>query len=349
MYDTLMQMGRWFGYRRGYVDLCRLFTSQELNEWFCHITRASEELREEFDYMSDVAGSTPEQYALRVRTHPGALQISATNKLRSAVTINISHAGRLVESYEFKKDAQIINHNYNITQSYFKSLPNNFVKSKNNFIWHDRPADEVITFLSKFKTPENLKPYAPQSLIRFIKNQLPNEELTQWRVALMSKQNAQNSFYFEISGNTEEIGTYIRKEDEKESDHQIYFLRRSHIISPKDEFIDLSEDEYEEAMKRTKKLRIKQEKEGEPLYPSGQIVRNEVRSPRNPLLLIYLLDSELSLHAFPIPKNKNPFVGYAISFPRSNHNAFVSYAVNEQLLDKFNFEDNEEDFNDDED
>ena len=61
MYDTLMQMGRWFGYRPGYVDLCRLFISRELNEWFCHITLASQQLRDEFEYMSDVAGSTPDQ------------------------------------------------------------------------------------------------------------------------------------------------------------------------------------------------------------------------------------------------------------------------------------------------
>jgi len=27
MYDTLMQMGRWFGYRPGYLDLCRLYTT----------------------------------------------------------------------------------------------------------------------------------------------------------------------------------------------------------------------------------------------------------------------------------------------------------------------------------
>ena len=47
MYDTLMQMGRWFGYRPGYVDLCRLFISRELNEWFCHITLASEQLRDQ--------------------------------------------------------------------------------------------------------------------------------------------------------------------------------------------------------------------------------------------------------------------------------------------------------------
>ena len=84
MYDTLMQMGRWFGYRPGYVDLCRLFISHRLNEWFCHIALSSEELRNEFDVMADKAGSNPEQYALRVRTHPGLLQISASNKIRRA-------------------------------------------------------------------------------------------------------------------------------------------------------------------------------------------------------------------------------------------------------------------------
>ena len=51
MYDTLMQMGRWFGYRPGYLDLCRLYTSPDLINWFEHIADASEELREEFDFM----------------------------------------------------------------------------------------------------------------------------------------------------------------------------------------------------------------------------------------------------------------------------------------------------------
>ncbi|EDW4537552.1 Z1 domain-containing protein, partial [Salmonella enterica subsp. enterica] len=50
MYDTLMQMGRWFGYRPGYLDLCRLYTSEELISWYKHIAMANEELRKEFDY-----------------------------------------------------------------------------------------------------------------------------------------------------------------------------------------------------------------------------------------------------------------------------------------------------------
>lgn len=349
MYDTLMQMGRWFGYRPGYIDLCRLFTSRELNEWFCHITHASEELREEFDYMSDVAGSTPEQYALRVRTHPGVLQISATNKLRSAVTVNVSHAGRLVESYEFKKDIQVIDHNFDITKNYFESLPGDYTIKKNNLLWYDRPANEIIDFLGQFQTLENLKAYDPQNLIRFINKQLPNGELTQWRVVLMSKRNATNSFEFTIDGTAQEIGAFIRKEDDNESSDEIYFLRKSHIISPRDEFIDLSENEYEDARELTRELRARQGKDGEPAYPNGQIVRNEIRSPQNPLLLIYLLDTDLSLESYPLQAGTNPFVGYAISFPKSNYSAFVSYAVNEQLLDRFNIEDNSEDFYDDED
>jgi diguanylate cyclase (GGDEF)-like protein len=219
MYDTLMQMGRWFGYRGGYVDLCRLFTSRELNEWFCHITQASEELREEFDYMSDIAGSTPEQYALRVRTHPGVLQISATNKMRSAITVQISWAGRLVESYEFKKDISIIDNNLRNTQNFISGLQDNFVPKPNAFVWYDIPAEQVINFFEGIQSVENLKKAEPRKIIQFITTQLRNEELTDWRVALMSKPNAKNNSHFIVSGNTVSIGQWKRTEDIRE---QIY-------------------------------------------------------------------------------------------------------------------------------
>lgn len=347
MYDTLMQMGRWFGYRGGYVDLCRLFTSRELNEWFCHITQASEELREEFDYMSDVAGSTPEQYALKVRTHPGVLQITATNKMKSAVPIQISWAGRLVESYEFKKDISIIDSNLRNTQKFISGLPANFVTKQNAFVWYDIPAEQVINFFEGIQSVENLKKAEPRKIIQFISTQLRNGELTDWRVALMNKQNAKNNSLFEINENTVSIGQWKRTEDDKNSSEHIYYLRKSHIISPSDEFIDFTEEEYERAMALTNQRR---KKDGEARYPNGQLVRNELRDPRKPLLLIYLLDPEESLEKYPLIKGTNPFVGYAISFPKSNYNAPVSYAVNEELLDRFDVvEEDFEDYEDDED
>ena len=347
MYDTLMQMGRWFGYRGGYVDLCRLFTSRELNEWFCHITQASEELREEFDYMSDVAGSTPEQYALKVRTHPGVLQISATNKMRSAITVQISWAGRLVESYEFKKDISIIDNNLRNTQKFISGLPANFVPKPNAFVWYDIPAEQVINFFEGIQSVENLKKAEPRKIIQFITTQLRNGELTDWRIALMSKPNAKNNSHFVVSGNTVSIGQWKRTEDDKNSSEQLYYLRKSHIISPSDEFIDFTDDEKSRAMELTN---LHRKKEGEAMYPNGQIVRNELRDPRKPLLIIYLLDPVESLEKYPLPKGTNPFVGYAISFSKSNFNAPVSYAVNEELLDRFDVvEEDFEDYGDDED
>lgn len=347
MYDTLMQMGRWFGYRAGYVDLCRLFTSRELNEWFCHITHASEELREEFDYMSDDAGSTPEQYALRVRTHPGVLQISATNKLRSAVTVQITWSGRLVESYEFKKDMKVINNNLINSQRFVSNLPDNFIPKDNGYLWYDIPANDIISFLNGIQSMENLKAYEPHNLIRFINNQLPNGELAQWRVALMSKNKASASTKFQISGTSCDIGQWKRTQDDKSSDSSIYYLRKSHIISPKDEFIDLTPQEYQKAMELTREQRKRQKKDGEPAYPNGEIVRNEIRDTRKPLLMIYLLDPKES--ETKLPDNTNPFVGYAISFPKSNYHVFESFAVNEELLDRFDIEDNFDDYEEDED
>jgi hypothetical protein len=347
MYDTLMQMGRWFGYRGGYVDLCRLFTSRELNEWFCHITQASEELREEFDYMSDVAGSTPEQYALKVRTHPGVLQISATNKMRSAITVQISWAGRLVESYEFKKDISVIDNNLMITQKFISRLPANFVPKPNAFVWYDIPAEQVINFFEGIQSVENLKKAEPRKIIQFITAQLRNKELTDWRIALMSKPNAKNNSHFVVSGNTVSIGQWKRTEDDKNSSEQLYYLRKSHIISPSDEFIDFTDEEKSRAMELTN---LHRKKEGDAMYPNGQIVRNELRDPRKPLLIIYLLDPVESLEKYPLPIGTNPFVGYAISFPKSNFNAPVSYAVNEELLDRFDVvEEDFEDYGDDED
>ena len=346
MYDTLMQMGRWFGYRGGYVDLCRLFTSRELNEWFCHITQASEELKEEFDYMSDVAGSTPEQYALKVRTHPGVLQISATNKMRSAITVQISWAGRLVESYEFKKDVSVINSNIINTQKFFGSLPSNFDTKQNAFLWYDIPAEQVINFFEGIQSVENLKKAEPRKLIQFIITQLKNKELTDWRVALMSKPEARNKSHFELAGKEVFVGQWKRTEDDKNSSEQLYYLRKSHIISPSDEFIDFTDGEKLIAMDLTNRHR---KKEGEASYPNGQIVRNQLRDPKKPLLLIYLLDPEESLEKYPLPEGTNPFVGYAISFPKSNFNAPVSYAVNEELLDKFDVVEEEfENYGDDE-
>ena len=70
MYDTLMQMGRWFGYRPDYEDLCRIWMPEEAQGWYEHIAESIEELRDEFRRM-EAANATPEEFGLKVRSHPG--------------------------------------------------------------------------------------------------------------------------------------------------------------------------------------------------------------------------------------------------------------------------------------
>ncbi|HNY44736.1 MAG TPA: Z1 domain-containing protein [Bacteroidales bacterium] len=342
MYDTLMQMGRWFGYRPGYVDLCRLFTSGELNEWFCHITLASEELRKEFNYMSDIAGSTPEQYALKVRTHPGVLQISATNKIRTAVNVNISWSGVLIESYKLSKRSQDINANLDNLNKLISSFSSESIVKKRNFLWNNIPASNIISFFGNFIAPEN--PIAsPDRLAEFILEKQKDDELDVWHVALMSSNSKTKDYVLDDSTR---IWMFDRTDDDKNNSNEVYYIRKSHIISPNHEFIDLTDDEYELAKRKTfEQKKAHEEYPGAaqmPNYPNGNLVRNdlEIKSARFPLLLLYLLNPEKA----GLPESEKPIVGFAIRFPGSSKNRTITYAVHQQLLDKFEVNEDPEDY-----
>ncbi len=330
MYDTLMQMGRWFGYRPGYVDLCRLFTSRELNEWFCHIALASEQLRDEFDYMSDIAGSTPDQFALKVRTHPGVLQISASNKIRRAEEVRVSWSGRLVETYELSKDPVKIDSNLRSTLSFINALGQDFERDSNYFLWRDKPFESIKQFLSGFQGYDNLKSAAPNNLLKFIDVKYRNGELDQWNVGVITKQKGKT-----FNANESVEVKMIERTQADNSTRDLYYIRNSHIINPADEFIDLTEEEIALAWEASARLWREKGKEGEPTRISGDWVRNQIRKPNRVLLLIYFLDPSKA----GITDNANPIIGFAISFPGTDRDDAVSYAVHQQLLPMFNQED----------
>lgn len=343
MYDTLMQMGRWFGYRPGYVDLCRLFTSRELNEWFCHITLASEELRSEFDYMADVAGSTPEQYALKVRTHPGVLQISASNKIRRAETVRVSWSGRLIESYLLSKNQTIINNNLYTTTKFITDLGISFKNEKNYFLWNNVSFEKIRFFLQGFQVHENLKSASPANILRFVEQKFRHGEIQEWNVGLITK-NDGHSYPID---NIIEV-KLIDRTPSKESTSDLYYINKSHIISPDDEFIDLTPEEKLQALALTEsrnKLSIKDSVKKEPTRLNGKLVRNNIRKPNKVLLLIYFLNPNIVEYT----DVSKPIVGFAISFPGTDRDDAESFMVHSQLLSQFNTSDDIENDNNDED
>ena len=105
MYDTLLQMGRWFGYRQGYEDLCRVWMPEEAQGWYTHITESIDELRDELARMQSV-NATPREFGLRVRSHPDTLVVTARNKMGSGrrMRVLIGLANSFVETAILRRD-----------------------------------------------------------------------------------------------------------------------------------------------------------------------------------------------------------------------------------------------------
>lgn len=85
-YDTLLQMGRWFGYRPGYEDLFRIWMDADAQDWYAHIASAVVELRADFRRMS-ANRLPPSQFGIRVKAHPDTLIVTAQNKMRSGQNV----------------------------------------------------------------------------------------------------------------------------------------------------------------------------------------------------------------------------------------------------------------------
>ncbi|MCH3982450.1 MAG: Z1 domain-containing protein [Prevotella sp.] len=351
MYDTLMQMGRWFGYRTGYVDLCRLFTSSELNDWFCHITVASNELREEFTYLAE-SHSTPDQYALRVRTHPGLLQITAVNKMQSAQDVEVSWATRLVETYQLPMDRTLIHSNLEASEQFLLDIPGEAERPKDNYLWRNVDPDEVCNFLSGFHVAASLKTVDMSLICDYIRMLNEDGELTSWDVVLMNKASSKVLHTFRKNGVV--AGCYNRTRS-VEGDENSYYFKKSHIAgSREDEFLDLGEGLLQKALERTRQLKASQGRTWNYKFPSPAVVREEFRPSTIPLLILYPINPD---YANPRDDKGNvlkriftekdePFIGILISFPNSSEHRYLKYKANRTVQDFLTTSDNFDEDND---
>lgn len=100
MYDTLMQMGRWFGYRDHYADTCQIWMGENSQDWYEYISMATEDLKNDVRKMMNI-NATPVEFGLGVRSDINALIVTAVNKMRSAfrdIPMNVSLSGKVVET-----------------------------------------------------------------------------------------------------------------------------------------------------------------------------------------------------------------------------------------------------------
>lgn len=155
-YDTLMQMGRWFGYREGYRDLCKLWIDPEVASWYDFIALATTELRDQISRMRAL-GQTPKQFGLAVRRHPSsALVATALNKRRTAsVARQISLRDKSFETVRFSDKREVNLSNLNATRDLVTELQatrKSETSRTGNHWWQDVDANVVVRYLENFQT-----------------------------------------------------------------------------------------------------------------------------------------------------------------------------------------------------
>ena len=353
MYDTLMQMGRWFGYRPGFLDLCRLYTTDDIIDWFGHITVASEELRKEFDHMVSIGG-TPKDYGLRVKSHPYLL-VTSQVKMRYGTTIELSFSGGISETIVFHKSEDNVENNYSATVNLLKRIesdnipiesnperirPRNITRKWNNCVcWSGVASDHIVRYLNEFKTHPMVRRVNTKLLSEYIEKQNENGALIDWTVLITSGEGSQyNDFPFGKINLVKRNWHPNFNTKEKQNNTNRYVIRR--LISPQDETVDFDSSQYESALKQTRKDWTKDpgrsRRTQPPDVPSGPAIRS-IRPKTNGLILIYPIDPDGKTEK---GESGLPVIGFGISFPRIDNDTKVIYEVNNiYSAQEYNWED----------
>jgi len=202
MYDTLLQMGRWFGYRPGYEDLFRVWMSEEARNWYAHIAAASEELRAEISYMRK-SGQVPSDFGMKVRSHPDSLLVTARNKMRHSEEVVrwISVSKEAVETPRLLWDDENLGANYRASKRLIDqivSASNAGRALENAYLWSRVDKALISEFLRIFVSHPLDMSFQPKDLADFIERS-DDPKLQYWDVAIPGGKGRPHSLTPDIS------------------------------------------------------------------------------------------------------------------------------------------------------
>lgn len=186
-YDTLLQMGRWFGFRIGYEDLPRIWMTPSLRNSFRHLSMVEHEMRSDIDSYQ-LQNQTPMEVAVRVRTHP-ALRITA--KMGAAVPARTSYSSTRLQTRFFEhQNAAWLRTNIDAAEQLIRNCSRQGGPDtiENNFVFRDVPVSHVKTFLGEYQVRPESNDMDPTLVTRYIDSRLRMDEpeLSKWNVAVIA-------------------------------------------------------------------------------------------------------------------------------------------------------------------
>jgi hypothetical protein len=328
-FDTLMQMGRWFGYRPGYAHLCRVYAPAAIVQNFRTIALATEELRREFSRMCFL-NKRPTQYGLRVREPRADLLVTAMNKMRRGESVRVHFAESLVSSLDIPTSAVANNHQL------FVKLVDKLEKENGrpvagstmvsgikggsyHYRWEGVDVQHVAEFLKHYRASVNVcfegTSEGSTLIARFIEMMNGKSELTRWTVALigsstMEKRAIDGREYRALNRNIDEDKAKVRA-------NQYVFQG---VAMGQDEAIDLSKAEYDGALALSVQSNGRASRAG--------FFRLKRPSERG-LLLLYPIIPRRNGKDLSIPQ---PVIGVAVSFPSSTLDIGLDYVCNPRMM-----------------
>lgn len=327
-FDTLMQMGRWFGFRENYVDLTRIWTTGELAGWFRDLALAEEELRSEISRY-ERENLTPSDFGPRIRSHP-AMMITARNKMGSARSVSQNYSGYLLQTTSFRlNDRRWLESNLEVSRQLVAELGDP-TRSDNASqpAWMGVPWQIVDGFLSRYL----LDPQGSNEMgavRQYIQEQVRQDELVEWCVSVRGRNSLDQQLGAEPA--LASAGSPINRISRtrlRSAPNSIGSLINPATLggAPRagDEEIDLTDEQLHDA------------RAGAAAIGSFPKALRRQRSPQRGLLLLY----PISPYSQPRTEegNRQPLfddpqrdgctiVGVAMVFPESDSAATIEYVV----------------------
>ncbi|WNY22736.1 hypothetical protein MmiHf6_00210 [Methanimicrococcus hongohii] len=332
MYDTLMQMGRWFGYRDSYADLIKIWMTEDMKDWYSFVTDASNELKNEVILMNR-HDLTPRHFGLQVRAHPDSLLVTARNKMRSTETIerSISVEGKVIEtSYFSMNEAELSANKKNVGQ-FLENIKSH--KTADKLLWKDVPSEQVIELLNKYLShPLDIK-FNREGLIEYIEK---SSKLRYWDVSIPEGKE------IKIKTAGVEHSPFVRDSERYRSNTLRVGKSRSRVRDITFTKAGLDENTVKEISSRFE------------LENSGKRAPGEAYliPDRKPLLMLYFINPVIKKESLDI---QDTYYGMGLAFPSSNEpydrsiekNRKVRYVLNRRKLEEEGFLEYEEDDEDD--
>lgn len=179
MADSLLQMARWYGFRTGYEDLIRIWTTEVIAQWFIELALVEESLRDAITAMNR-AGRRPDEMAIRMRSHSD-LMLTSKRKSRMLEESSRSWSCENPQTILFPlRNAAILDHNAALTAALLTAHP------PTQDAYGGCLAHDVSEYLRTFVVHEATLAFRGDMIADWVMERATAGELTIWTIFVAS-------------------------------------------------------------------------------------------------------------------------------------------------------------------